>query len=154
MPSAFEAAHRSAPSIDALRRSASPIKVELPPEGVGPLELRQAAANGDARAQFEVAAIYTEGRAVPQDYAAAANWYERAAAQGFVPAQYRLGNLYENGKGVEKDLERPSSGTSAPPKPATAWRCTTSPRSMPAASWASRSSNPPPSGSRRPPTAA
>ena len=78
---------------------------ELPPEGLGPLELRQAAANGEARAQFEIAAIYSEGRAVPQDFAAAATWYERAAAQGFVPAQYRLGNLYEVGSGVDKDLE-------------------------------------------------
>ncbi len=78
---------------------------ELPPEGVGPLELRQAAADGDARAQFEIGAIYTEGRAVTQDYVEAAKWYERAAAQGFVPAQYRIGNLYEAGQGVEKDFE-------------------------------------------------
>ncbi|KKB85056.1 hypothetical protein VW29_07800 [Devosia limi DSM 17137] len=78
---------------------------ELPPEALGPLELRQAAANGEARAQFEIAAIYSEGRAVPQDFAAAATWYERAAAQGFVPAQYRLGNLYEVGSGVDKDIE-------------------------------------------------
>ena len=77
----------------------------MPPDKIGPLDLRQAAANGDARAQFEVAAIYSEGRAVPQDYRQAAIWYERAAAQGFAPAQYRLGNLYENGNGVTKDLE-------------------------------------------------
>jgi localization factor PodJL len=76
---------------------------ELPPETLGPLALREAAAKGDARAQFEVAAIYAEGRAVPQDYAEAAKWYERAAAQAFVPAQYRLGNLYEAGQGVEQD---------------------------------------------------
>jgi localization factor PodJL len=78
---------------------------ELPPEALGPTELRQAAADGDARAQFEVGAIFTEGRAVPQDQVEAAKWYERAAAQGFAPAQYRLGNLYEAGQGVEQDLE-------------------------------------------------
>jgi localization factor PodJL len=82
-----------------------PEPFELAPEAVGPIELRQAAADGDARAQFEIGAIYTEGRAVKQDYAAAATWYERSAAQGFVPAQYRLGNLYEAGNGVEKDIE-------------------------------------------------
>jgi localization factor PodJL len=82
----------------------SPVKVDLPPDTVGPLKLRQAAADGDARAQFEIAAIYTEGRAVPEDLKAAAVWYERAASQGFAPAQYRLGNLYEAGKGVDKDL--------------------------------------------------
>jgi localization factor PodJL len=85
---------------------ASPVKVEMPPDTLGPMELRQAAADGDARAQFEIGAIYTEGRAVAQDFALAATWYERAAAQGFAPAQYRLGNLYENGRGVEKDLEQ------------------------------------------------
>ncbi len=84
----------------------SPVTVEMPPAAIGPEPLRRAAAEGDARAQFEVAAIYTEGRAVPEDLAAAAIWYERAAAQGFAPAQYRLGNLYENGRGVEKDLQQ------------------------------------------------
>ncbi len=84
----------------------SPVRVEMPPAGVGPQELLTAAASGDARAQFEVAAIYTEGRAVPEDLRAAAIWYERAAIQGFAPAQYRLGNLYENGRGVTKDVEQ------------------------------------------------
>ncbi|MFD2648517.1 peptidoglycan-binding protein [Devosia albogilva] len=78
---------------------------DLPPEAVGPIELRQAAADGDVRAQFEIGAIFSEGRAVEQDFAEAAKWYERAAAQGFAPAQYRLGNLYEAGQGLEKDLE-------------------------------------------------
>lgn len=83
----------------------SPVQVEPPPPELGPQALREAAANGDARAQFEIAAIYTEGRAVPEDLAAAAIWYERSAAQGFAPAQYRLGNLYEHGRGVKKDLQ-------------------------------------------------
>lgn len=82
----------------------SPVKVDRPPASIGPEPLLAAAGNGDARAQFEVAAIYTEGRAVPEDLKAAAMWYERAAGQGFAPAQYRLGNLYENGRGVAKDL--------------------------------------------------
>ena len=79
---------------------------DLPPEAIGPMELRRAAANGNAKAQFEVAAILGEGRAVEKDLDASALWYERSAAQGFVPAQYRLGNLYEMGNGVEQDLEQ------------------------------------------------
>jgi localization factor PodJL len=107
MPSAFAAATElaSVDSVAPLVPEPSPIHVAPPPEGVGPQSLRDAAAAGDVRAQFEVAAIFTEGRAVPQDYAAAAMWYERAAAAGFVPAQYRLGALYESGEGVEKNLE-------------------------------------------------
>jgi len=95
-----------APLPDLVSPTASPVKVELPPAAIGPEALRQAAANGDPRAQFEVAAIYTEGRAIGEDLQAAAIWYERSAAQGFAPAQYRLGNLYENGRGVEKDLDQ------------------------------------------------
>jgi localization factor PodJL len=109
MPAAFTAATALATTTPSvllpLSSAPSPVKVAPPPEGVGPADLRNAAANGDARAQFEVAAIYTEGRAVPQDYKAAAMWYERAAAQGFAPAQYRIGSLYEAGNGVDKDLD-------------------------------------------------
>ena len=94
-----------APTPTGTTAAAAPVTFELPPEAVGPKELLQAAADGDARAQFEIGAIYTEGRAVPQDYAQAATWYERSAAQGFVPAQYRLANLYESGNGIDKDLE-------------------------------------------------
>ena len=113
MPAAFAAATQVANADPSVTTPAlapltpdtpSPVKVEMPPDNVGPQDLRQAASDGDARAQFEVAAIYTEGRAVPQDYKAAATWYERSAAQGFAPAQYRLGSLYENGNGVTKDL--------------------------------------------------
>jgi len=110
MPSAFEAATALASASPAANLVLpvpleSPVKFDAPPAEVGPAPLRGAAANGDARAQFEVAAIYTEGRAVSEDLEAAAMWYERAAGQGFAPAQYRLGNLYENGRGVAKDIE-------------------------------------------------
>jgi localization factor PodJL len=84
----------------------SPVKLDLPPANVGPEPLRLAAAHGDPRAQFEIAAIYTEGRAVAEDLEQAAIWYERSAAQGFAPAQYRLGNLYENGRGVTADINQ------------------------------------------------
>jgi localization factor PodJL len=84
----------------------TPVSLDMPPEQVGPEAMRQAAMNGDARAQFEVAAIYSEGRAVPEDLAAAAAWYERAAVQGFAPAEYRLGSFYEGGKGVAQDYEQ------------------------------------------------
>ncbi|KFL31020.1 hypothetical protein JP75_11780 [Devosia riboflavina] len=93
------------PPTGSIAASVAPEQFELPPEALGPEPLRQAAADGDAKAQFEIAAIYTEGRAIEASPEEAAKWYERSAAQGFVPAQYRLGNLYEAGTGVEKDLE-------------------------------------------------
>lgn len=72
---------------------------------LGPPALRDAAEAGDPRAQFEIAAMYTEGQVTAQDYSAAAMWYGRAAGSGFAPAAYRLGNLYEYGRGVDEDLE-------------------------------------------------
>ena len=89
------------PGADTIRET-----FDLPVEAVGPIELREAAASGNAQAQFEVAAILSEGRVLEKDPVESARWYERSAAQGFVPAQYRLGNLYETGLGVEKDLEQ------------------------------------------------
>lgn len=107
-PEANEATDEPAPELTGSIQ-AQPVAPEtfaLPPEAVGPLELREAAAQGSAQAQFEVAAILGEGGQVEKDLVEAAKWYERAAAQGFAPAQYRLGNLFEIGSGVEKDLEQ------------------------------------------------
>jgi TPR repeat protein len=43
------------------------------------------------------------GRGVPQEYAKAANWYQKAANQGVDTAQANLGFLYLNGLGVRQD---------------------------------------------------
>jgi localization factor PodJL len=51
-----------------------------------------------------VATRYAEGRGAPQNFKAAAVWYERAARAGLAPAMFRLGALYEKGSGVAKNL--------------------------------------------------
>ncbi|MCY6382512.1 peptidoglycan-binding protein [Hoeflea prorocentri] len=79
--------------------------IALPSESVGPLALREAAADGDSLALFEIGARYTEGRGVPTDLGEAARWYKLSADRGFAPAQYRLANFYEKGTGVERDLD-------------------------------------------------
>jgi localization factor PodJL len=79
---------------------------QLPAARVGPLSMRLAAANGDASAQFAVAARFAEGRGVDQDFKEAVKWYTRSAASSFALSQYRLGTLYERGLGVEKDVQR------------------------------------------------
>lgn len=78
----------------------------LPPEAVGPMALRSAAASGNAAAEFLVGVKYTEGEGVPADLVEAAKWYQKAADQGLAPAQYRLASLYEKGRGVGKDLRK------------------------------------------------
>ncbi len=75
----------------------------LPPEAIGPMALRRAAALGDATAQFEIASRYTTGKLVAQNFGKAISWYQKAAAQGLAPAQYILGTFYEKGRGVAKD---------------------------------------------------
>jgi uncharacterized protein len=58
---------------------------------------------GDARAQSYLGYMYSTGRGVPQNYAAAAYWYRRAADQGETTAQYMLGLLYDKGQGVAQN---------------------------------------------------
>lgn len=77
---------------------------KLPPVTAGPVALRDAAAAGNAAAEFQIGVHYTEGKGVTPDLTEAARWYERAAAKGLVPAQYRLASLYEKGRGVPRDL--------------------------------------------------
>ncbi|MTI18807.1 hypothetical protein E1162_16290 [Rhodobacteraceae bacterium RKSG542] len=77
-----------------------------PPEAIGSSALRDAAANGDASAQFVVGVRFTEGEILPANLELAAQWYRKAAAQGLAPAQYRLGSLYEKGRGVDRDREQ------------------------------------------------
>ncbi|WP_282044627.1 peptidoglycan-binding protein [Roseibium album] len=85
---------------------ASALIANLPPEGVGPMALRSAAAGGNPAAEFLVGVKYTEGKDVPADLSKAAVWYQKAANKGLPPAQYRLASLYEKGRGVEKDVAK------------------------------------------------
>lgn len=76
------------------------------PAGLEPKALADAATGGDPLALFEIGARYTDGRGVPADLKAAADWYAKAADKGFAPAQYRLANLYEKGNGVARDVQK------------------------------------------------
>ncbi len=79
------------------------VDVATLPEQIGTAELRQAAAGGNASAQFIIASRYLEGRKVGRDHKRAAQWYLRAAQGGLAAAQYRIGTLYERGSGVAQD---------------------------------------------------
>lgn len=81
-----------------------PAALALPPETLGPLSLRQAAAMGDAKSQYAIAQRYAQGKGTLRNMGEAQRWLERAAASGYAPAQYRLGTLYERGQGVDKDI--------------------------------------------------
>ena len=68
-----------------------------------PAGLVAMADTGNAAADYELAAIYADGKAAPRDFKLAAKYYEKAADRGLVPAQYRLASLYEKGLGVVQD---------------------------------------------------
>lgn len=76
----------------------------VPEEKIGPQALRQAAANGDPRAAFEVGQRYAEGRGVAQNWVAALEWFRRAAEADFAPAQYRLASGLEKGVAGSRDI--------------------------------------------------
>jgi TPR repeat protein len=69
-------------------------------------ELRAKAEGGDTKAQLLLASDCDYGRGVPQDYAEAARWYDKAATAGDPIAQNNLGSLYQNGLGVPKDYAK------------------------------------------------
>jgi hypothetical protein len=66
----------------------------------------QAAKQGDAKAQFAMAAISYEGWGVPKNEEQAFEWMTKSANQGFVDAQFGLGLMYESGIGVRIDNEQ------------------------------------------------
>jgi tetratricopeptide (TPR) repeat protein len=65
---------------------------------------RQAAEQGEAKAQYNLGTMYDFGSGVPEDDAEAVRWYRQAADQGNVSAQEILGLMYANGAGVPEDL--------------------------------------------------
>ena len=67
-------------------------------------DLRMAADQGDADAQWQMGVRYHNGEGVPQDDAQAMQWFQRAGEQGNVAAQSALGSYYWAGRGVPKDL--------------------------------------------------
>jgi GAF domain-containing protein len=67
-------------------------------------QIRTRAEQGDASAQFTLGTHYATGEDVPQDFAIAARWFQKAAEQGLVIAQDALGNYYWAGRGVPKNV--------------------------------------------------
>ena len=68
-------------------------------------ELKRAAENGDAVAQYNLAVRLGEGTDPERDAVAAAFWLEQAARKGHISAQYNLALCYETGEGVKKDAK-------------------------------------------------
>ncbi|MCH8262051.1 MAG: SEL1-like repeat protein [Proteobacteria bacterium] len=66
-------------------------------------DLQPLAVKGDSNAQFQLGALFYQGKGVQRDYTQAFLWYRRAAQQGNSDAQYSLGNMYLMGEGIKQD---------------------------------------------------
>src|SRR5215471_9505352 len=66
-------------------------------------ELLPLAQQGDAYAQVNLGVMYQQGQGLPQNYAEAVKWYQRAAEQGNAAAQSNLGTMYDRGQGVPQN---------------------------------------------------
>ncbi|MBF0399763.1 MAG: sel1 repeat family protein [Magnetococcales bacterium] len=65
--------------------------------------LREAAEQGDVKAQVRMGWIYHEGRGVPQSDSKAATWYLKAAEKGDVAAQTLIALMLALGEGVPQN---------------------------------------------------
>jgi localization factor PodJL len=107
IPAAAPAAPATSAASAAPTASVAPAAVPPPeqlPAAIGGKALIAAGTAGEPAAAFEIANRFADGRGVPQNFAQAAVWYERATKGGLAPALFRLGALYEKGSGVAKDL--------------------------------------------------
>ena len=67
--------------------------------------IKEAAAQGFARAQFNLALCYHHGDFVEADFNEALNWYTKSADQGNMNAAYTLAMLYYKGEELTRDME-------------------------------------------------
>ncbi len=66
-------------------------------------DLRLAAKQGNADAQFHLGCMYYDGHGVPQNYTEAVKWFHLAAEQGNASAQFKFGLMYDTGLGVPQN---------------------------------------------------
>lgn len=100
----FEAMQKQQQVGQTLRRTPAPSTPEISTEKGYVQLFRTQAAQGDAEAQAVLGVLYYLGHDVPQNYAQARQWLEKAAAQRNMVAQFWLGKLYHLGRGVPQDF--------------------------------------------------
>ncbi|GEM_PF-5717314 len=68
-------------------------KLDKPSDSKGIQRCRQAAENGDRKAQYTLGICYRDGNGVTKDLTLAKYWFEKSAKQGHAPAIQALKNL-------------------------------------------------------------
>ena len=70
-------------------------------------QLRLAAEQGYARAQFNLGVMYATGEGVPKDDAKAVKWYRLVAEQGYARAQFTSGSCTPPAGACRRTMPRP-----------------------------------------------
>jgi TPR repeat protein len=70
--------------------------------------VQKAAQGGNAHAQFQLGALYADGKGgVSQDYAKALQWFKKAADQGHAAGQFSLARMHVEGLGgAPRDINK------------------------------------------------
>jgi len=63
---------------------------------------KEAAAKGNAQAQFDLALMYAKGEGVSKSERLAFNWFHKAARNNHVEAKFYMGLSFAQGRGVKK----------------------------------------------------
>lgn len=66
--------------------------------------LQEAAAQGNPKAQYQLALYYFQGTYLPQNNAKAFEWFSKAAASSYPPAQSLLAWMHALGLGIHEDI--------------------------------------------------
>ena len=66
---------------------------------------RLSAADGNAKAQYNLGYLYQTGQGVRQDYREAFKWFRIASEQGLPQAQGKIGYMYSQGMGIKKSFK-------------------------------------------------
>jgi len=95
---------RIVPDPDAPPAAAAPPVVAAATPADPVRRVRDAAEQGQAAAQAQLALRYRTGEGVPRDMAQAIAWYRKAAEQGDAAAQFALAEIYVKGPEVAQDF--------------------------------------------------
>jgi len=68
--------------------------------------LTERANSGESDAEFQLGAVYHDGKIVKQDFEQAISWFEKSAKQNDTRAQFNLGVMYYTGEGVKQDFTK------------------------------------------------
>jgi TPR repeat protein len=67
-------------------------------------QLRQAADQGDANAQYHLGLSYANGQGLPRNEIEAVKWFRKAAEKNHPEALLAMGLCYQDGYGVDQDV--------------------------------------------------